>query len=455
MKTHYLLVLLLGLAGSLIAEPKTIPNGTAYQGKKLLATAYDSGFPEGHDSYNGMSAASDGKIYYVLCSDKAEVGAQMFCFDPETKEIRHLGDLTEASGERGKKLVAQGKSHVKFVETNGKLYFATHLGYYQVVGNAEEVAPPPPGYKPYAGGHLLSYDLKSGTFEDLGIAVEGEGIITMNMDVSRGRIFGLTWPSGRFFRYDLATKEWKHFGQMAADGEVGKKDRYRTICRSLAVNPVDGSAYFTTAEGTILRYHAVKDAVEPVIGVNLKKDYFGQYDPAKPGSMGYNWRQTVWHPTENVIYGMHGNSGYLFRFDPAAPQLEVLGRLTSEPSQRGGMYDQFWAGYLGFELGPDQRTLYYLTGGPIYVDGERLTRSGTGEGAFTGLENLHLVTWHIPSGKYTDHGAAFYADGDRPLYVNSIAIDPDGAVYSLGRSRHGEDVRGDLFVVSPTPASAK
>ena len=50
----------------------------------------------------------------------------------------------------------------------------------------------------------------------------------------------------------------------------------------------------------------------------MKKDYFGLYDPTFSGHMGYNWRQVVWYPAEKAFYGVHGNSGYLFRFDPAA-----------------------------------------------------------------------------------------------------------------------------------------
>lgn len=48
----------------------------------------------------------------------------------------------------------------------------------------------------------------------------------------------------------------------------------------------------------------------------MKKDYFGLYDPTFSGHMAYNWRQVVWYPPEKSFYGVHGNSGYLFRFDP-------------------------------------------------------------------------------------------------------------------------------------------
>jgi len=415
---------------------------------KLIAQTYDSGFKLAHDTYNGMGAGSDGKIYYVLSSEVYDVAAQMYCFDPATKKITHLGDLTEACGEKGMKAVAQGKSHVNFVECQGKLYFATHTGFYAIIDDMEKMGPPPPGWKPYQGGHFLAYEMATGRFENLAIAPKGEGILTMNMDVKRGRLYGLTWPTGCFLRYDLAKKELKDLGPTSRQGENGKGDNYRTICRSLAVDPHDGSVYFTTGDGAILRYRYDRDAIETVEGEDMKKDYFGLYDPTSPGHMGYNWRQVVWQPTEKAIYGVHGNSGYLFRFDPRGPQLEVLERLTSLPSKRSGMYDQFSYGYLGFTFGPDGRTLYYLTGGPIYVDGKRLAGKGsTAKGEAKGLEDLHLVTYDIPTAKYTDHGAVFYKDGQRPLYVNSIAVGKDGTVYTLARITEHGHTRTDLIAI--------
>jgi hypothetical protein len=416
--------------------------------KKLTAQTYNSGFELAHDTYNGISAASDGKIYYVLSTESIDVAAQMYCFDPAKRSIRHLGDLGEACGEKGTKAIAQGKSHVSFVERRGKLYFATHIGYYSIIDGMEKMGVPPAGYKPYQGGHLLAYDITAGKFEDLGIAPQREGILTMNMDTGRGRIYGLSWPTGYFFRHDLEKKEMKDFGPTAGQGENGQGPTYNTICRSLAVNPEDGSVYFTIGTGAIFRYRYDRDALEPVAGDDLKKDYFGLYDPTSPGHMGYNWRQVIWYPAERMIYGVHGNSGYLFRFDPRAERVEVLDRITSEPSKRSGMYDQFSYGYLGFSLGPDQRTLYYLTGGPIYVDGKRLAgKASTAKGESKGAEDLHLVTYDVPTSKYTDQGAIFFPDGQRPSYVNSIAVGKDGTVYALSRITEKARTRTDLMSV--------
>jgi len=437
-----------------VGEPLVVPDGNAYKGKKIIAKTYNSGFALGHDSYNAMGTGSDGRIYYVLSSDNVDQGAKMFCFDPTTERIKELGDLTEACGEKGSKAIPQGKSHVNFVEVNGKLYFATHIGVYSIVEGKETMCIPPAGYKPYPGGHLLSYDLKTGKFEDYGIAPGREGVLVFNMDTKHGRMFALTWPSGIFYRYNLATKDQKDFGKMCAKGEDGVGADYRTVCRSIAVNQDDGSAYFTTSEGTILRYNPATDTVAPVEGEDMRKDYFGLYDPTNPGHMGYNWRQTFWCPSDKLIYGVHGNSGYLFRFDPAVPRIEVLERITSEPSKRCGMFDQFSYGYLGFALGPDGKTIHYLTGGPIYIDGKRLAgKAKTAMGEAKGLEDLHLVTYNIETSEYTDNGAVFYENGQRPLYVNAIAVGKDGMVYTLPRITETGKTRSDL-IAFPGPLAA-
>jgi len=418
---------------------------------KMIATVYNSGFEHSHDTYNGLSSASDGRIYYVLCSELMDVAGQMYCFNPKTGKTEHLADLTGICGEKEMKVVAQGKSHVNFVESNGKLYFATHLGYYSIIDGMEKTGIPTEGYKPYRGGHILSYDLKTKAFENLGIEPHGEGIITMNMDSGRGLIYGLSWPTGYLFRYDVAKKEMKDLGPVTGEGENGKGRDFRVLCRSMVINPEDGTVYLSTADGTIKRLKPGEDVVSTIEGENLKKDYFGTYDVFTSGSMAYNWRQVFWYGPGKMIYGVHGNSGYLFRFDPAGPRLDVLERLTSIPSKLTGMGDQFSYGYLGFKPGPDGRTIYYLTGAPVYVDGQRLKGAeSTAKGEAKGIEDLHLITYDIVTGKYLDHGAVFYPDGQRPLYVNSIAIGNDGTVYSMGRVKRDGKTVTDLFSI-PSP----
>ena len=101
---------------------------------QLTAITYNSGFPEAHDTYNALTTASDGKIYYVLSSDQIHVGGKMYLYNPETNQTEFLGDLTEICGESGQNFIPQGKSHTRFYERNGaralpKLRFAKTLSH--------------------------------------------------------------------------------------------------------------------------------------------------------------------------------------------------------------------------------------------------------------------------------------------------------------------------------------
>ena len=430
-----------------VADPVPVSTPDA----KITATIYDSGFEHSHDTYNGLSSASDGKIYYVLCSELMDVAGQFYCFDPVAGKIEHLGDLTELCGEKEMKVVAQGKSHVNFCEMKGKLYFSTHLGYYSIIDGMEKPGLPKDGYGPYRGGHLLAFDMKTRKTEDLGIPPDKGGILTMNMDTVRGLIYGLTWPAGNLFRFSVETGKMEDLGAFTGKGENGKGQEFRVICRSIAVNQDDGTIYLTNAEGEIKQLIQGQNQVETIEGEDMRKDYFGTYDIFTSGSMAYNWRQVFWYPPEKKVYGVHGNSGYLFSFDPSVPRLEVLERLTSVPSKLTGMGDQFSYGYLGFKLGPDGRTIYYLTGAPIYIDGKRVKgATSTAKGEAKGLEDLHLITYDLRTRQYLDHGAVFFPGGERPLYVNSIAIGKDGTVYSMGRVTRNGKVVTDLFSI-PAP----
>ena len=53
------------------------------------------------------------------------------------------------------------------------------------------------------------------------MAPGGEGIIAMNMDVQRGELYGITWPTGHFLRYDLKSKKMKDYGGFFEGGEIG------------------------------------------------------------------------------------------------------------------------------------------------------------------------------------------------------------------------------------------
>jgi hypothetical protein len=418
--------------------------------KGFIAKRYYSGFSEAHDTYNAISSASDGKIYYILSSTKHDIGGQFYSYDPEKDKTNFIADLSDVLGEKEARYIAQGKSHVEFYEHRGKLFFATHVGYYEMINGSEQLPRhAPDGYKLYPGGHFLSYDLRTGEIKSLAIAPHGEGLLTMTMDKERERLYGITWPKGYLIDYDIKQGTLKDLGPVNASGEAGKigKD-YRVLCRSMFVDPRDGKLYYSTAEGDIFSYLSGDSAPRKVENIDLRLDYFGSYDYTGAGSMAYNWRKICWYEKEQVAYGIHGNSGYLFRFDTRNKKIELIDRIASEPSKRCGMFDQFSYGYLGFILSRNG-TIYYLTGAPIYKDGQRVKGvDKIAMGAAKGLEHLHLITYYIPGNEYKDHGPIFYEDGSFPTYVNSIALDNKGDVYTLARFIHeGREIE-DLIKIS-------
>jgi hypothetical protein len=417
----------LAIVALVLTAATSVLYGQGSDAPVLRATAHDSHFPAAEkpgEAFNGMGVASDGTIYYVLSSEKYNIPGQMYSFNPKTKTISHIADLNSAVGQGKIKAVAQGKSHVNFVEANGKLYFSTHLGYYNKASGVERTAAAPAGYLPYPGGHFLSYDIKTGNFTNLATAPGGQGIIAMNMDVRRGRLYGITWPAGDFLTYDLATKKLKDLGTVFHGGELGALGTtYRAICRRIIIDPQDGSAYFTTGDGAIHRYRYDTDKVDTVAGVNLKKDYFGSMNPALHG-MAYNWRAAVWVPSQHSIYGVNGRSGYLFRFDPSSNSVQVLKRLTSERSKKTGMFDAAEYGYLGLALAADGHTLYYLTGAPL--SGGKKVKKDPDQG-----EGTHLITYDISNGKYLDHGSIVLGNGDPIAPPQSLVMGSDGTLYTL------------------------
>ncbi len=427
----WLWVILLSGATSALMSQGTHPS-------VLHATAYNSHFPQAAglgESYNGMGVADDGAVYYAIDSPAYNLPGQIYSFNPRTKQITHIADLNTATGQGDMKAVAQGKVHVNFIEDQGKLYFSTHLGFYNVSSGVERNAVPPNGYLPYPGGHFVSYDLQTGKFQSLAMA-QGEGIIAFNMDVKRGRLYGLTWPSGHFLRFDLKTGQLKILRSFFDGGETGNiGSTYRAICRRIVVDPDDGSAYFTSGDGAIHVYHYDSDTVETVPGVNLHKDYFGQYDPSQHG-MAYNWRTALWNPNDHAIYGVNGASGYLFRFDPKARTIQVLERLTSKPSKASGMFDKVGYGYLGLAIDVRSNVIYYLTGSPL--------PPGSGED-----EGSHLITYDIARKIYEDHGQIVLNNGEPASDEQALVLGHDGTIYTLAKfRRNGREVR-DLISFHP------
>ena len=135
-------------AAVLLAAP---PGAASRTPVTLKAETHNSGFPLGHDTYNGLSPASDGRIYYVLSTERFDVGAPDVRLRSGHREDPRPGRSDRGLRREGQKAIVQGKSHVNFVESQGKLYFATHVGYYSIVDGMETMGVPPAGLQALSG----------------------------------------------------------------------------------------------------------------------------------------------------------------------------------------------------------------------------------------------------------------------------------------------------------------
>ncbi|MBN2583645.1 MAG: hypothetical protein JXL80_11300 [Planctomycetes bacterium] len=379
-----------------------------------------SGFEKADSNFYSLTVASDRCLYFTLSTHNIDTHGRVYRYDPEGDQLKLICDLGEAAGELGAKMLPQGKSHSPFFELDGWLYFATHYGYFATTDDREEPAPIPEGYKPYPGGHLMRLNMSDGRVEDLAKAQLEEGIITLNMDPRRGRLYGLTWPKGLFLVYDIESGTLRNLGPVSRGGEVGRGDQYFCLVRCFAIDPRDGHVYFTNADGQVHCYRPETDRVEPFGDVSLRRDILGHWDPHKPGHQGYNWRDILWHEESQCFYGVHPKSGWLFRFDPPAKKLELIDRIAADELRRSGCFEPFRYGYLTLQLGPDRETLYYLTStyGQPHDDSLRVQQA------------THLVTYNLRTGKYTDHGALQLEGGLQVRMSQCHAVHPGGRCYA-------------------------
>ena len=234
---------------------------------------------------------------------------------------------------------------------------------------------------------------------------------------------------------------------VARTARTARGPSYRTICRSLAVDPDDGAVYFSTGDGDILRYDYDRDAMETVAGREPEEGLFRPLRSDLPRPHGLQLAASRLASDRKGGLRRPRQFGLSVPLRSAAPRASRCWSGSPRCPRNGAACTTSSATAISASRsGPDGRTLYYLTGGPIYVDGRRLTgKDSTAKGEAKGLEDLHLVTYDIPTAQYIDHGAIFMKDGQRPLYVNSIAVGKDGSVYTLCRITADGHTRTDLI----------
>jgi hypothetical protein len=408
--------------------------------KTIEAELFQPDFLVGDSNYHALTATSDGKIHFVVNTHNPDYGCRYYIFDPETEAMVFEAKMDDVLGEPAATHLPQGKVHTPLYEHKGKVWFTTHTSSYD--GDLPKVDSG--AKKPYTGGHFMNYDLETGKFADLGVAIPGEGIITLAMDKKSEMLYGLTWPSGILVTYDIGKSEIRCWGGVQDRGEWGHRPQeWDRICRTLGVAP-DGKVYGSTMDGRVWKYDATEHRrVSYIDGLDLSRVPMSQSaQETVKGDFQHNWRMIEWNPATESFWGILWETTALFEFVPEANYIRSVAELRPEAYR--GMPRNPEISQLGFMIGPNN-TVYYLAHGPaVEIEGRPAVQSG-----------LYLLTYDIEAGTMVNHGPILSEGGRRVFFAESIAIGADDRIYTVAWVEVTDPERRDTIAEARTSAPAE
>lgn len=181
-------------------------------------------------------------------------------------------------------------------------------------------------------GHLIkvTFDGEAFAVEDLGTPVEGEGIFSLTADPERRTLYGITYPHGKFFTYDIASARTKVFEETAiTDKQHGYYHNYAlteedVLSRALVVDkqgrvwgsrPVNQLFYYDPSSATLV---TIEEELPTVWG----RRPLGRVD---------SWAVAE----DGTIYGGNAGDGQLFRIDPVSLRVSNIGKPIMSPRMPG------------------------------------------------------------------------------------------------------------------------
>ncbi len=185
--------------------------------------------------------------------------------------------------------------------------------------------------RPGDSGHLIEVRLAGEQLQvtDKGVPVEHEGVFSLAADPARASIYGVAYPSGRFFRRDAGgasrifedTAPSRRTLSFLHSYAVGAEE---VLSRRLALDR-GGRVYGSLPLGKIFRYDPSSDAI-------------GILDAELPETWGRKplARIDAWAlAPDGSLYGGNAGDGQLFRLDPDSGQIANLGKPAMMPRLRG------------------------------------------------------------------------------------------------------------------------
>jgi outer membrane protein assembly factor BamB len=291
----------------------------------------DQGFPADERSTNALITVGN-KVYGATSGDKCHI----FRFDPHTKTVTSLATI-EGPNTILKGMVLDGSTlYIGTMLTRSQLWWEGRRRggkYEELDANLYQID------DSWNTGHLYRITGITGDhpeITDLGIPVKGQGINTMAIDAKRGLIYGITYPLGRFFIYDIKSgkTETITFGttrsqvsnSMVLFAEVTKDltDFIPGELESMGKLPAramhvmsNGILYTSGWDGCILKY-------DPSIAKPEDRFSKAGYLPCVPGRQYWNRLDEIIERDGKLWMGT--SDGYIFCFNPATNEVQNYGK---------------------------------------------------------------------------------------------------------------------------------
>jgi len=285
--------------------------------------------PANSSAITSLLTAKDGKIYGGTSGE----ASYLFVLDPSINKVRHLGKI-EGQESIHHSLV-EGKDSCIYVGTGKDMFREINITH----GSLNEPidislwADIKKYFAEYEGGHLYRYNPKRSNrkvklpemhceLEDLGIPLAHNSIYALVTNSKRDEIYGITYPDGHFFTYNIGDKKFADKGVIDEKIVFHGPERYwRSLPRALICD--DSGRVYMSGTGGVIKYYCPIERKIISTGIKIPGDYYYLQFYSDYTVVEY-FAKT---PT-GLIYG--GTSdGYLFSFDPVTVKLINLGKVRA------------------------------------------------------------------------------------------------------------------------------